>query len=330
MKKIWWTWDVRTRWAHGFCGSAESFVENYRGAVDAASRYGVEGIVIWGFLRDRHGGVEAAKQVAGYAHEKGIAVLPGVGIDSYGGVYYEGESPWALNTYLTAHPDARAADEEGSPHFHSWPPTDRSRRFMGCPSNEGLMAFYRESIDWLLETFNLRGFQVEQGDVKRCQCGGCRDRERTGVLNKLPGRTCLEDMAARVAPVVSHALAKRPELTVLVENYSGLRPEDAATVGPFLKDFPEAAFHSWQAYDAVGKFFITEESRSPAPHGCMAIRTNNDCFGGEIDDRENIKRAVALGRAAGLDMTYIYGEFGDGWPITRANYEAWAAAAAAE
>ena len=52
------------------------------------------------------------------------------------------------------------------------------------------------------------------------------------------------------------------------------------------------------------------------------------CFGGEIEDRENIKRAVELGRAAGLDMTYIYGEYGDGWPITRANYEAWAAAAA--
>ena len=46
-----------------------------------------------------------------------------------------------------------------------------------------------------------------------------------------------------------------------------------------------------------------------------------------MDDRENIRRAVALGRAAGLDMTYIYGEFNDGWPVTRGNYQAWAAAA---
>jgi hypothetical protein len=323
VRKIWWTWDVRTRWARGFSGSADAFIQNYRRAVDAARRYGVEGIVVWGFLRDRHGGAEAARRVCDYAREQGVLILPGVGIDSYGGVYYEGDSPYSLNAYLAAHPEARAVDADGSPQIQRWPPSDTSQRFVGCPADAGLMGFYRESIDWLVETFDLGGFQIEQGDVALCHCPRCRDRTRTSVA-KMAGRTCLEDLAGRVAPVVSHALERRPNLIVVVENYSGLLPSDAATAEPFLRPFPAPVYHSWQAYDAGGKFFITPESRSPAPHGCLAVRTNSDAFGGELDDRDNIRKAIGLGRQAGLDMTYIYGEYPDDWPATRGNYEAWA------
>jgi hypothetical protein len=327
VKKIWWTWDLRTRWARGFSGTAEEFVQNYRRAIDAARRYGVDGIVIWGFLRDRHGGVEAARRVRDYAGEQGVMILPGVGIDSYGGVYYQGDSPHALNVYLTAHPGARAVNADGSPQIQRWPPSDASERFAGCPSDAGLMDFYRESIDWLVDTFHLDGFQIEQGDVALCHCPRCRGRKRTGVA-KLAGRTCLEDLAGRVAPVAAHALARRPNLVVIAENYSGLLPADAATAAPFLRAFPPAVYHSWQAYDAEGRFFIAPESQSPAAHGCLAVRTNSDAFGGELADVANIRKAVALGRGAGLDMTYIYGEYPDDWPATRANYQAWAQAAA--
>ena len=327
MRKIWWTWDVRTRWARGFSGSADAFVANYRAALDAAAGYGVEGLVIWGFLRDRHGGVEAARQVCDYAGERGVMILPGMGIDSYGGAWYEGDSPWSLNTYLAENPGARALDENGEPQLQRWPPSDTSRRYVGCPADEGLMDYYRASVEWLLETFDLRGLQVEQGDVALCHCERCRGRTRTDVA-KMAGRTCLEDLAGRVGPVVSHALARRPELTVIVENYSGMLPADTDRAAPFLRDFPDAAYHSWQAYDAVGKFFIDEGSRSPRPHGCLAVRTNSDAFGGELEDCGNIRRAIALARGAGLDMTYIYGEYPDDWPKTRANYQAWAQAAA--
>ena len=324
MKRIWWTWDLRMRWAHGFSASAESFVSNYSAAIEAAGRYGVEGIVIWGFLRDSHGGVDAAKQVCEHAESRGVRILPGVGIDAYGGVYYEGDSRYNLDRFLREHPDLAAKKADGEPFTFHWPKTDPHDRWAGCPSQPALMDFYAESLDWVMDTFGLAGFQIEQGDVGLCQCDRCRGRTRTPAA-KMP-RTCLEDMAARVGPLVARAIEKRPDAWVLVENYSGLLPSDAARVGPFLEAFAEEAFHSWQAYDC-GKFFIAEDSRSPAPHGCMALRTNNDIFGGELDDRENIRRAVKLARDAGLDMTYIYGEYPDAWPTTRADYEAWRAAA---
>jgi hypothetical protein len=324
MRKIWWTWDIRMRWAHGFSGDPEAFAANYRSAIDAAGRYGVEGIVIWGFLRERHGGVDAAKRVCEHAAARGVRILPGVGVDAYGGVFYEGDSPHSLDTYLRAHPEAVARTADGRPFTVRWPATDRTERLVGCPSHEPLMEFYRRSLDWLLDTFDLAGFQIEQGDVGLCRCDRCRSRPRTAVA-KMP-RTCLEDMAARVGPLVCHALGRRPDAMVLVENYSGLLAADAELVGPFLADFPDAAYHSWQAYDQ-GRFFIDEGSRSPAPHGCIALRSNNDLFGGELDDRDNLRRAIALARGAGLDMTYLYGEYPDAWPTTRANYEAWAEAA---
>ena len=34
MKKIWWTWDLRMRWSHGFCSDEESFLQNYTRAID--------------------------------------------------------------------------------------------------------------------------------------------------------------------------------------------------------------------------------------------------------------------------------------------------------
>ena len=132
--------------------------------------------------------------------------------------------------------------------------------------------------------------------------------------------------ASRRPPVVEAALAKRPGLTIIVENYSGFTPPEIEQVTGYLADFPDAVYHSWQAYDGVGKFHITEDSRSPTPHGNLAIRTNNDLFNGEIDERANIRKAVALARKAGLDMTYTYGEYSSDWPLSRGNYEAWAEA----
>jgi len=326
MRKIWWSWDLRMRWSWGFCGDEKSFLANYTRAIDAAARYGVEGIVVWGFLRDSHGGVDAARRLCDHGRSRGVSILPGVGIDAFGGVYCSGDSPHSLDRHLREHPERQARREDGRPSVHRWPPADDAEHLIGCPSDAALAAFYRESLEWLVDTFDLAGFQIEQGDVGLCFCERCRALPRT------TGPKCrassLDAVAARLAPLIRGALASRPGLTILVENYSGLLPEEVRAVAPFLADFPPEVFHSWQAYDCPGKFHVTAESRSPTPHGCMAVRSNSDFTGGEIDDRADIRRAVELGRAAGLDMTYTYGEYPDDWPVTRGNYAAWAGAAA--
>lgn len=333
MKKIWWSWDIRMRWAHGLSWYPDSYVRNYKRAIDAARRYGVEAIVIWGFLRDEHGGIDAARAVRDYAGEKGIIVLPGVGIDDYGGVYYQGDSRYALDTYIRQHPESQARNEDGSPATHLWPPTDQQARLKACPSDRRVLAFYRESIEWLVDTFRLDGFQIEQGDSGLCYCERCRAKPRVVELRRA---TSLSDAAERISAVIQPALCKKPDLFILSETYLGLTRADVQSVSSVLNRYPEQVVLSWQLYDGPSahagqpfpaRFIIDEDVQSPRPHGNAAIRTNNDAFLGEVDDGANIRRALDLSKRAGLDMTYIYGEYPDDWPITRKNYDVWSSGA---
>ena len=91
------------------------FLEDYRRLVDAASALGVGGIVLWGFLRDQHGGVAHAKRVVEYAASKNVAIYPGVGTTCYGGIYYQGDHRYSLSRFLEKNPDARMMDSDGSP-----------------------------------------------------------------------------------------------------------------------------------------------------------------------------------------------------------------------
>lgn len=323
MRRFWWTWDIRMRWYHGFSASAQSFENNYTRAIDAAARYGVEGLVIWGFLRDRHGGIESAKRVCDHARSRGIKILPGVGLDEYGGVYYEGNSPYSLDTYISAHPECQAVNEAGAPITILWPPNDISERRKGCPSNTALTPYYRESVEWLLDTFGLSGFQIEAGDNRLCYCPACRAKPRITT-----GRISLSDSAERISAVVDPILARRPDLTIMSETYVGITADSLARLSPCVKKYPDKVLLSWQIYDAPGKFIIEPGLRCPGRGGNAAIRTNNDLFGGEVDDGENIARALRLARQAGMDSTYIYGEYPADWPTTRKNYEAWQAASA--
>lgn len=332
MKKIWWNWDIRMRWAWGFSFNTESFVQNCCRQIDAAKKYGVEGIVIWGFLRDRHGGIDAARKVVDYAGERGVKIFPGVGVDDYGGVYYDGNHKYSLDVYLDKNPKAQAICEDGTPDTHRWPPNDITARKKACPSNTNVIAYYQESLEWLVDTFKLEGFQIEQGDSGLCYCEKCRKKERVVV----PGiRSSLSDAAERIPKVVAPVLKKNPNLTMICETYCGFKADSVEALKPFMKKFPKQTIFSWQLYDGPqpypgyekGVFKIDPKCETGLKHGCAALRTNNDLFHGEFDDRKNISKALKLSKKAGLDMTYIYGEYPDYWKTTAANYETWSATA---
>jgi hypothetical protein len=164
-----WTWDHSCNWCLDDPGLQTSgcynpylkrpgtYLEDYKRLADHAAALGVRGIVIWGFLRDSHGGVEAAKRVADYAASRGVAILPGVGTTWYGGVYYEGDSPYSLAAFLKAHPDARMLDAKGEPLGHNG-------NYGACFAHPAYQAWLAESVDWLHREFNIGGVNLENGD----------------------------------------------------------------------------------------------------------------------------------------------------------------------
>ncbi|MFO7637260.1 MAG: hypothetical protein R6W96_08115 [Clostridia bacterium] len=162
-----WTWDHSTNWmlddpglqtfgsSNVYLKKTETFVEDYRRLSDFAAGIGVGGIVIWGFLRDTHGGPEASKRVASHAMQKGVRIMPGLGTTSYEGPYYEGNNPYNISTFVKNNPAAGAPGGV-------------------CPSSPLFKEWIEEGIDWLFNTFEIGGANLENGDFFLCDCKDCR------------------------------------------------------------------------------------------------------------------------------------------------------------
>ncbi len=171
MEIILWCWDTRMTWddepetiSHKMGQTTthftypkrpESFLVGFKRLVDYMAGIGMKGVIIWGFLRDSHGGIQAAKELCDYAHDRGVLIIPGVGLCSYGGFYYEGDHPFNLTYYLKKHPDRRS----------------KSRTVKGTvekpvldPSLAENQQWWRDGLEWMMENFRVGGFNFEMGD----------------------------------------------------------------------------------------------------------------------------------------------------------------------
>ena len=202
--RTFWTWDHSTNWELSQIGQQEigvfnpygkppgGFLRDYQRCVDFCSRNKIAAIVIYGFLRDPHGGVAAAQALCRYATERGVRILPGIAIGSYGGVYWEGDSPWNLATWLRQNPQHAASLEKGV-GFQiadlafplNFPKSDYT--LSACPSAPETIDWMTEGVAWLTETFDIGGINIEAGDYGVCGCARCvtrRDNDREAARRR--------------------------------------------------------------------------------------------------------------------------------------------------
>jgi len=175
-----WTWDHSANWVlddpgtlnfgchNRYMKRPETFVEDYRRLTDLAAGLGVKGIIIWGFLRESHGGIESSKRVADYAASRGVAITPGIGTTWYGGFYYEGDHPYNIETFVRKHPDARMVAENGEPQGHG-----------ACPSHPAYLDWLRGGMQWLFREFAIGGANLENGDFLVCHEDRCKAHQRS-------------------------------------------------------------------------------------------------------------------------------------------------------
>ena len=156
-------------------------------------RLGLNHLIIWGALRDAHGGPTALRKLVAYGQANGVRVAPGVGINCYGGVYYEGDHEYSLVKLLSKHPELAAVDVGGRPRVDE----DNPRRSVACPRNEKVVAWTLESIRWLMEDVCPAAIHSETGDYGVCHCETC---QAMGLRGK---RVSDEDMAEVLPPIVA-------------------------------------------------------------------------------------------------------------------------------
>jgi hypothetical protein len=219
--RLLWTWDHSTNWDLGYEGqidwgcvnayvkAPEAYVADYTRLIDWASRNRFNGVIIWGFLRDSHGGIAAAQTICKYADERGVRVLVGVGTSFYGGFYYEGNHPFSADHWLKRHPEFAAHDKAGRPMPRL------------CPSEPANQAWLRDGTHWLFETFDIGGVNLESGDFMVCYCDRCR-RLRAEMAGNDPD--FFKEMRISIRPVIEEILTLRNDAWITFGTYTGFNP----------------------------------------------------------------------------------------------------------
>lgn len=237
--RTFWTWDHSTNWELSQIGQQEigvfnpygkppdGFLADYKRVVDYCSRNRIAAIVIYGFLRDIHGGIETAQELCVYANERGVRIIPGIAIGAYGGVYWEGEHPFNLAVWLKAHPQFAATMEKGV-GFQlqdlsfplNFPKSDYT--VSACPSAPETMDWMTDAVSWLAETFEIGGINIESGDYGVCGCKLCVARrgntaEASRRVSDHGDSWSHTDMAENFPRLFAAAAAKRKDLWIYCE-----------------------------------------------------------------------------------------------------------------
>ncbi len=269
--RMFWTWDHSTEWelnragaqtigaSNSYTKKTEVFLKDYTRLLEWCGRHGVDAVVIWGLLRDSHGGLESAKRLCEEAARRGVRVLCGVGLNAYGGVYYEGDSPWSLERHLEAHPELYGLDARGNKMVFGLGVSAPKVAHHACPSRRENQEFAAESLRWLFRQLPLLGgVQIESGDTGVCVCGLCRERRRHPV-----SALSWEDMALTY-PLAARAIRSvAAEAWIVCETYAHPEPHSGPVPAPgfgggkpawadeCLEKFPEDVFVQWVCDDYV-------------------------------------------------------------------------------
>lgn len=249
--RFYWTWDHSTNWVlddpgnqvsgcrNQYLKQPETYLEDYRRLVNHCIDMRFNGIVIWGFLRDAHGGEPFACEIARYAADRGVAIMPGIGTTGYGGIYYEGRHPCNLETYLAANPRLGNMSKDGSVSKRELSPY--------YPENQ---EWLRACLEWLYRTFPIGGVNLENSDlmVDHSHTG---KRGRTKIKSKEADYFKDQYFAYKTALETIHKLA--PDTWNAYATYSGFgRGKDVANAGAdmgvepyFAKRMPESAIAQW-------------------------------------------------------------------------------------
>jgi len=273
-----WTWDHKTNFVlddpgnqtfgcyNRYLKRPETFVEDYRRLTDLAAALGVKGIVIWGFLRDTHGGIEFAKRVSDYAASRSVAIMPGIGTTHYGGVYYEGDHPYNIETFLRKNPDAYMIKEDGT-----------ARPGSACSSHPAFREWMAEGLEWLFREFAIGGINLENGDLMVCHCPRCKEH-KAGWPADDPDFFRLQAMS--YVPALETLRSQMPDNLITWAAYTGFLPDGVlqdASPGEFqinnmycqrpviMDRAPEDSMAQWTLTGMVRQRDAVDERLRPLP-----------------------------------------------------------------
>ena len=319
-----WNWDNRMDWGGAgeiastmasvkggapYNKKPEAFLVDAKRCLDYMADHKFNGMILWGFLRDKHGGVEASQELCRYAEQRGVHILPGVGTSGYAGFYFEGNHQYNTDTWLKMHPELRAIDKNGD--FYN----------ALCPSNKANQKWLDNGAQWMFETFHIGGINLEMGDFLVCFCDDCK-RAREEIDSDEPDY--YKDMAISHSVTLKSVQRLFPEAWLSYATYTGYTAEMMLDPPEFLKMIPGDALCQWtltrMAHDWPAGLKPMARHNIGYLHWCnLSTNTQDDFYFDEVRD---ICRNAADAGFEGLDT---YGELHPERPNVELFYLAWEA-----
>jgi len=315
-----WTWDNRMDWGGAgvpvtrmgggkYEKEPEAFLVDYKRCVDYMADRKFNGLIIWGLLRDSHGGIEATQELCRYASRRGVRILPGVGTSGYAGYYYEGASPFNAGTWLAEHPELRSIDKNGKP------------KNAPCPSNKANQDWLDRGAEWLFENFQIGGVNLEMGDFFVCHCEDCK-RARAAIPSDEPDY--YKDMAISHMVTLKTMRRLAPDAWLSYATYTGYTAEMLQTPPKFLSMIPDDAICQWTLTGMARRW--PADVRPMAQHNIGYLHWCNSSTHTEDDFYlERIQAICRKAAAVGFEGLDTYGELSDRLPNAEIFYLAWEA-----
>jgi hypothetical protein len=330
--RMFWTWDHATEWMLNLPGAqtigacnyysrtTEWFEGDYTRMLEFCGRHRIDAVVAWGLLRDHHGGVESAKRLCDVAAKNGVRLLCGVGLCAYGGVYYEGDSPYSLDLWLQKHPELKAVRASGEPLEFNARVYGNKRFYHACPSRKENQEFIADSLRWLFKTVPLDGVQIETGDTGVCECKLCKERRHYPT-----GNFSWEDLAL-LHPIAIRAIREvKPDAWICCETYSHPEPYTGEGQPEFgggktawadecLAKLPDGVFIEW-VYDKLSKKYPkqtwTQAGNLYNKRFRHILRAHYSTYWGNIRGELAVEEIAKMVRDCiihGADITSLFGE----------------------
>jgi len=250
-----WNWDSRTHWVpvsnrkilsghgngfypHRYEYEKDVFIQDFKTMLDYAAELHINGVVIWGFLRDEHGGVEAAQELCRFAEERGVRIIPGVGPNQYNGFYYSGNNRFNSITWTQGRPDLQALGPVDG--FEKAEPIPTTL----CLQKAENQSWLRDGVNWMYDSFDsIGGLDVETSEAWVCNC---EDHKRISKGIHLSGSdqetyTAFPDdveLAARI--IMKEARRRDPEAWIVLNTYNDLGTYPEKMIQRLMEITPEA------------------------------------------------------------------------------------------
>jgi len=225
---------------------ADTGFAQLKAIVDYMSARKLNGLTLWGFPGGPDGGVAAAQELCRYATERGVRILPRIGLTGSEGLFSEGDHAFNLRAWAKAHPELCALDKTGAVRLGTL-----------CPEKIQNRQRYREGLQWLFQNLRIGGVSLELEPFFVCHSEDCKQARKTMGGSDPDYSKDLARFAAFVAEEV-HKLDPKAWMTsacgtgfdvdsIQTSAAGAMPPGQRAAFPPeFVQKIPEFAVVQWE------------------------------------------------------------------------------------